>query len=457
MKKNSILIIDNELFILKKAQSILAPENLTVKIASTMNEAYEHFSSGEIDLIIFSRSTIGVKVEEFLKNIRSYQHLKYIPVIVMLAEDDKKDAVDLLKIGIRDYILKPFKSKELIFRVLTALNLKKELSPTSTNILYKSNLDDMSLIEIIKICEIHNFSGMIKIKEKNKEYYIELRLGNITAINASGFSKNEVWDKILSLSQSSLEIEQEPPSFWRAKKENLKLLEEYSPKKASVQSNAKSDSSQIAKKTERLPMGRISSLKIDNRQFQIQTEVHPGAHPIITTLIICEGQILKKIERKWMSLTDQEDKITKEQDKINEHHDTIVSSLYKLWPLAYKPHDLAADILLKTVRLIANFARRAVGRNICLYYLKDSHASLIKKFPELSVFSIDEDGKISLASFDSSKEKNMKSGLYQWLSKFSEKCYSLSPLFKTKELRELTRPLEFQLEWIDFYPGGKNS
>jgi len=252
-----------------------------------------------------------------------------------------------------------------------------------------------------------------------------------------------------------MELEQEPPSFWRAKKENLKPLEEYSPNKTSVQAEKKSDFPEIAKKTERLPMGRISSLKIDDKQFQIQTEVHTGENPSITTLIICEGQILKKIERKWTPLFDQDDKVSKEQDKINEHHDTIVSSLNKLWPLTSKAHNLTVDLLLKTVKLVANFARRAVGRNICLHYLIDSKASLNKKFPELAAFSIDEEGKISLAPFDASKDQNIKSGVYQWLSLFTEKCNSLSPLFNTKEIRELTRPLELQLEWIDFYPSEK--
>jgi len=117
MQIKSILIIDNEQFILKKAQSILAEENLSVKAASSLKEAKEYFPSEDIVLIIFSRAAIGGKDEEFLQNISNYEHLKDVPIVALLGEDDKNDAVNLLKIGIIDYILKPFAPDYLLNRL----------------------------------------------------------------------------------------------------------------------------------------------------------------------------------------------------------------------------------------------------------------------------------------------------------------------------------------------------
>jgi len=452
MKKKSILIIDNELFILKKAHNILGDEKLPVETASSLSQAQKQFSSSDIGLIIFSPPAIDCQEKEFMQKIRNYKHLKNIPIMVMLNDNEINKAADLLKIGVSDYILKPFRPKELISRVLTLLRRKFEpVSPSPSNILYRGELEDISLAEIIKICEINNFSGILKIKDNEKNYSLELRLGNITSIKDPTSKPDEALDNILSLRQGSLQIEQEPPAFWRAKKSNLESKMESSLKQIPHPSEELPPSNEDVKESNRLPMGRISSLNINGRQFQIQTEVHTGAKPLITTLIICEGQILKKIGRKWTPLTSQVDKVTKEQDKINEHHDTIVTSIRKLLPITSEPAEFAAEVLLNAVKMLANLGQQAVGRNICFYYLKRTHSSLLKKYPGLSSFFIDEEGEVSLMTFDKSQMEAIKSGAYQWFSALGKKFSPLSPLFKAKSLRDLTKSLEFQLDWIDFY------
>jgi CheY-like chemotaxis protein len=452
MTKKTVLIIDNEIFILKKAQNILEEDNLSVKTAPDLNKAKPYLLSGGLQLIIFSCPAVGNKVENFLQTVWSLEHLKAVPVMVMLSEEEVKKAVSLLKMGISDYIIKPFRPKELIYRVTTALSKPREAASSAAPLSYKFDLKDLNLIELIKICEINNFSGAIKIIDNNSEYLIELRLGNITSINASNTKQNEVWDTVLSLQKGALEIIQEAPSFWRANKSNLEPLQDFSSKLSSPFSEEENNSSTAVTESKRLPMGRISSLKLGGRQFQIQTEVHTGNNPSITTLIICEGQILKKIERKWKPKSNDTENVTIEQDLINEHHDTIVISLQKLWPLISNRHELTEDLLLKVVKLISSFGRRVVGRNICLYYLKTAQTHLKEKYPDLSAFVISEDGKISLAHFADEKEKPMLKGVYLWLNTFINKCYQLSPLVKAKEIRELIKPLEFQLDWIDFFP-----
>ncbi len=453
MAKKTILIVDNEIFILKKAQNILEEGDLYVKTSSNLNKAKSLLSSTDFQLIIFSCAAVDDKVENFLQTVWNHEHLKNVSVMVMLSEEEIKKAVNLLKMGVSDYIIKPFRPKELTYRVATTLSKKRIAATTSsTPLSYKYDLNDLNLIELIKICEINNFSGAIKIIDNNSEYIIELRLGNITSISAPNTNQNESWDKILSLQKGALEIVQEPPSFWRANKSNLEPLQDFSSKLPSPFSKEAANSSTTVTESKRLPMGRISSLKLEERQFQIQTEVHTGNNPSITTLVICEGQIIKKIERKWEPQSNASDIVTKEQDMINEHHDTIVISIQKFWPLISNRHELVEDLLLKVVKLISSFGRRVVGRNICLYYLKLAQAYSQKKYPDLSAFIIDENGKISLAPFKDSKEPNIANGVFLWLNTFVNKCYQLSPLVKVKELRELTKPFEFQLEWIGFFP-----
>ncbi len=49
-------------------------------------------------------------------------------------------------------------------------------------------------------------------------------------------------------------------------------------------------------RSENLPMGRLSEVRLGNISFQIQTEVTLYPNPIILTLIILGGEIKQKIE-----------------------------------------------------------------------------------------------------------------------------------------------------------------
>lgn len=66
------------------------------------------------DIILLDLNMPKMSGLEFLKVIRSYDHLKYIPAIVLTTSSNHNDIYDACKLGIAGYLLKPLDYKEYI-------------------------------------------------------------------------------------------------------------------------------------------------------------------------------------------------------------------------------------------------------------------------------------------------------------------------------------------------------
>lgn len=83
--------------------------------------------TASIDLIIISLKLPDPGAIEVCTLFKKYDHLKDIPIIVIISETGIDSLNALFEAGVTDYILKPVKKLELIARVRVALSLKKEI------------------------------------------------------------------------------------------------------------------------------------------------------------------------------------------------------------------------------------------------------------------------------------------------------------------------------------------
>ena len=83
------------------------------------------------DLIVLDITMPVMNGIEMLGKLKSETGLKDIPVIMLTAESGKDNVLQIVKMGVKDYIVKPFKGEELIERVEKVLTLepKKKEKP----------------------------------------------------------------------------------------------------------------------------------------------------------------------------------------------------------------------------------------------------------------------------------------------------------------------------------------
>jgi len=88
---------------------------------------------------------------EMLEKLKSEPALKDIPVIMLTAESGKDNVMQIVKMGVKDYMVKPFKGEDLIGRVEKIMKLapKPEADPAAGNgNKYFSEMEDVTVLAL---------------------------------------------------------------------------------------------------------------------------------------------------------------------------------------------------------------------------------------------------------------------------------------------------------------------
>ncbi len=134
----SILIIEDNEIIVKGLKYLLEQEGFSITTAFNVEDANNIIGKMEIDLIVLDITLPDGSGFELCEYVKQYTD---IPVIFLTAKDEEQDIVKGLDMGAEDYIVKPFKSRELVSRINNVLRRKNK---GNNNITYKNieiNLD----------------------------------------------------------------------------------------------------------------------------------------------------------------------------------------------------------------------------------------------------------------------------------------------------------------------------
>lgn len=125
-----IFLVEDDKAIAKNLMLLLGSEGFTVTSAATQKEALAVLEEGKFDLALvdlFLPDGNGFTVCTEIKETQD------IPVIFLTASGDEASVVTGLNMGADDYITKPFRPRELIARIKTALR-KSGRSPSAFDI-----------------------------------------------------------------------------------------------------------------------------------------------------------------------------------------------------------------------------------------------------------------------------------------------------------------------------------
>lgn len=118
MNSPEILIIDDELQICKLLRITLQSNDYRVSEAHTGREGMIAASTRPPDLIILDIGLPDISGQEVLVKLREGY---FNPVIILSVQRDEENIVKALDNGANDYLVKPFRTGELLARIRTAL------------------------------------------------------------------------------------------------------------------------------------------------------------------------------------------------------------------------------------------------------------------------------------------------------------------------------------------------
>jgi two-component system, OmpR family, KDP operon response regulator KdpE len=144
----TILVIDDETQIRRLLQLTLESHEYNLRFATSGNDGIIMAGSERPDLIILDLGLPDLDGTQVLQRIREWTT---VPIIILSVRSSEADIVSCLDIGADDYLIKPFRTGELLARVRTALRHhpkihEKELFKTynltidlTTRTVYKGN------------------------------------------------------------------------------------------------------------------------------------------------------------------------------------------------------------------------------------------------------------------------------------------------------------------------------
>lgn len=118
-----ILIVDDELVVIKSCERILQPEGYEVSGVTNPAEALEKIQNGSFDLIITDLKMPGMDGIELIRHVKAQNPAAGI--VVITGYPSQESIKDALEYGIIDYLPKPFSPQLLLDVTEKAINLVK--------------------------------------------------------------------------------------------------------------------------------------------------------------------------------------------------------------------------------------------------------------------------------------------------------------------------------------------
>lgn len=204
---NRILIVDDDLFILESALRVLKEKKYSVTACSDPRDADAAMKENEFDLVLTDIKMPHMSGLDLLDNIRNaYPHL---PVILMTAYADLDMAVEAIKKGAFDFIIKPYHPEYLLHAVEKAVHFANYLKWKED---YKLYLEDMVRIRTEELHtakkEAESFStdiverltSIAEFRDTEAGVHVK-RIGVLSQIIASALGMPD--DYVLKIGQAS--------------------------------------------------------------------------------------------------------------------------------------------------------------------------------------------------------------------------------------------------------------
>lgn len=118
LTQNKILIIDDEPQICKLLKIVLTSNQFNVDIANTAQDGIVQTANHPPNLILLDLGLPDKNGQDVLLELR---HWFNNPIIILSVQKDEENIVKALDNGATDYLIKPFRTGELIARIRSAL------------------------------------------------------------------------------------------------------------------------------------------------------------------------------------------------------------------------------------------------------------------------------------------------------------------------------------------------
>jgi len=129
--KGTVLIVDDDTALAEMLTIVLSNEGFETVVCGSGDKALAMFRDKRPDIVLLDLMLPGMDGVDVCKAIRAESG---VPIVMLTAKNDTVDIVVGLESGADDYIVKPFKPKELVARIRARLRRLGEEAPETITI-----------------------------------------------------------------------------------------------------------------------------------------------------------------------------------------------------------------------------------------------------------------------------------------------------------------------------------
>ncbi len=123
--KGTILLVDDDPDSTKVVMRLLEKENYNLLTANSGMDALEVLSREDVDLVLLDVMMPGMTGLEVCAKLRQNPRYAEVQIILLTGLDDFKTRHEGMKLGVSDFICKPFTRTELLERVQAQLKVRR--------------------------------------------------------------------------------------------------------------------------------------------------------------------------------------------------------------------------------------------------------------------------------------------------------------------------------------------
>lgn len=173
--KQNIVLIEDNLALGESIYDLLAISDFNVKWCKNGYEALLYLEGNIPDVIISDLMMPVMGGDELFLKIRKKSKFDSVPFIIITAKIDDETKFKQLENGVNDYIMKPFKTRELVLKIRNILHLKDQIEKKNSPDPFSKitiKLSEKDFLGSINIILSKNMKDTIGVDELAKQLYI---------------------------------------------------------------------------------------------------------------------------------------------------------------------------------------------------------------------------------------------------------------------------------------------
>ncbi|HSE72263.1 MAG TPA: MtrAB system response regulator MtrA [Nocardioidaceae bacterium] len=124
--RGRVLVVDDDAPLAEMLTIVLRNEGFDSRVCATGDQALSHFREFRPDVVLLDLMLPGKDGIDVCKEIRAESG---VPIVMLTAKSDTVDVVVGLESGADDYVVKPFKPKELVARIRARVRRHDDAGP----------------------------------------------------------------------------------------------------------------------------------------------------------------------------------------------------------------------------------------------------------------------------------------------------------------------------------------